>query len=160
MDQDPASTPPSAPRLLQRWLRAVGGFYVLVGVFNLPPVIEARFPMQYPDLGIGVDSAPAQALVDVWFMFGLEIAVTGVALLLAARNPVRHVALVWLVLGLEVVRGIVDDLYLLARGYDVGIYVGWIVLHAVIIVTGLLALRRAGLLPRRDARRAPSEVEA
>lgn len=54
----------------------------------------------------------------------------------------------------------VDDLYLLARGYAVGISLGWIVLHAVIMGTGLLALRRAGLLPRRDARRAPSEVEA
>jgi hypothetical protein len=30
--------------------------------------------MQYPGLGVTVDSAPAEALVDVWFMFGLEVA--------------------------------------------------------------------------------------
>lgn len=147
-------------RPLQRWMRIVGSFYVALGLFNTPPVIAARFPAQYPDLGVTVDSMPAQTLVDVWFMFGLEVAVIGVALLIAARNPARHLALVWTVLALEVVRGIADDVYMLARGYEVAFYVIWIVLHAVIVVTGLLALRRAQLLPRASARRDPAEMDA
>jgi hypothetical protein len=147
-------------RPLQRWMRIVGGFYVALGLFNTPPVIAARFPAQYPDLGVAVDSMPAQALIDVWFMFGLEVAVIGVALLVTARNPARHVALVWTVLALEVVRGIADDVYLLARGYEVMPYVIWLVVHAAIIATGLLALRRAQLLPPGRTRRAHAEVDA
>ena len=141
-------------------MRFVGGFYVLTGIFNTPPIIEARFAMQYPDLGVTVDSMPAQALVDVWFMFGLEVAVIGGALMIAARNPARHLSLVWTVLALEVVRGIADDVYLLARGYQMAPYLIWIVLHAVIVATGLWALRRAQLLPRGAARRDPAEADA
>lgn len=150
--------PPS--RHLQRWMRIVGGFYVLLGLFNTPPVIAARFPLQYPDIGVAVDSLAAQLLFDVWFMFGLEVAVIGVALLIAARNPARHRALVWTVLALELVRGIADDLYLIARGYEVAPYVLWIVVHATIVVTGLWALRRAQLLPRGRTHRASTEVDA
>ena len=151
------AVPPT--RHLQRWMRIVGGFYVLLGLFNTPPVIVARFPAQYPDLGVAVDSMPAQALVDVWFMFGLEVAVIGVALLIAARNPARHLALVWTVLALEVIRGIADDLYLLVRGYEVAPYVIWIVVHTAIVGTGLWALRRAQLLPRGSTRRNTLEVD-
>ena len=147
-------------RHLQRWMRIVGSLYVALGLFNTPPVTAARFPAQYPDLGVTVDSMPAQALVDVWFMFGLEVAVIGVALLIASREPSRHLALVWTVMALEVVRGIADDLYLLARGYEVTPYVIWIVVHAAIVVTGLWALRRAQLLPRAHTRRDSVEVDA
>lgn len=141
-------------------MRIVGSFYVALGLFNTPLVIAARFPSQYPDLGVTVDSMPAQALVDVWFMFGLEVAVIGVALLIAARNPARHLALVWTVLALEVVRGIADDLYLLARGYEVAPYVTWIVVHTAIVAAGLWSLQRAQLLPRGTTRRDPAEVDA
>jgi hypothetical protein len=126
------------------WMRIVGAFYILMALFNTPPVIEARFETQYPDIGVPVESAAAQALVDTWFMFGLEAGVIGLALLWCARNPMRHLGIAWLVIALEAVRGIADDLYLIARGYDTAIYAGWIVIHLVIIVTGVIAIRRAG----------------
>jgi hypothetical protein len=128
---------------LKLWMRIVGAFYVVMGLFNTPWIIEARLTTQYPNLGVAADSNAARALVDTWFMFGLEVMVIGVALLYFSRDPARHIALVWTVIGLEIVRGIVDDLYLIARGYDVAIYSGWIVIHLIIIVTGLVALRRA-----------------
>lgn len=146
-------------RHLQRWMRIVGSFYIALGLFNTPPIIAARFAAQYPDLGVTVDSMPAQALIDVWFMFGLEVAVIGVALLIAARNPARHLALMWTVLVLEVVRGIVDDVYMLARGYEVAPYVIWIVVHTAIAITGWWALRRAQQLPRGSTPRDPAEVD-
>lgn len=130
-----------SPRGLQRWMRIVGGFYILLALFNTPPVIAARFASQYPALELAVDSAAAQALIDVWFMFGLEVAVIGVALVWLSRDPLRALPLVWVVLALELVRGIADDLYLLARGYDPVVYLVWIVLHLVIVVTGLLSIR-------------------
>lgn len=129
---------------LKWWMRIVGGFYLLMGVFNTPIVIEARLLTQYPNLGVSVDSVAARALIDTWFMFGLEVMVIGAALIYCSRDPVRHVALAWTVIGLELVRGIADDLYLIARGYDnVAVYVGWILVHTTIIVSGLVCARRA-----------------
>ena len=69
-------------------------------------------------------------------------------------------ALVWTVLALEVVRGIVDDLYLLARGDEVAPYVIWIAVHTAIIITGLWGLRSAQLFRAGRTRRATVEVDA
>lgn len=126
---------------LKWWMRIVGGFYVLLGLFNTPLIIEARLPTQYPDLGVSSDSVAARALIDTWFMFGLEVAVIGIALLVFSKNPLQNVALIWTVIGLELVRGVIDDMYLIARGYDPVFSTGWILIHVVIIVTGVLFLR-------------------
>lgn len=138
---------------LRRWMQVVGAFYVLMALFNTPPVIEARFGMQYPDLGVAVESAAVQALVDTWFMFGLEAGVIGVALLYCSRHPYQHRSLVWTVLALEMVRGIADDLYLIARGYDPIIYLAWIAVHGVIVTTGVVAIRRARANASRSTQR-------
>jgi len=37
----------------------------------------------------------------------------------------------------------VDDVYMITRGYDLTVYVIWIVIHTVIIGTGLVSLRTA-----------------
>lgn len=132
---------------LRRWMVITGGFYVLVGLFNTPFVIEARLPYQFPDLGVEVDSVAARVLIDTWFMFGLEMLVVGAALIWFSRTASQHSGLAWTVIVLELVRGIVDDLYWIARGHDPIFYLGWITIHLVIVVTGLVALRRA----RRDA---------
>jgi hypothetical protein len=129
---------------LTLWMRAVGVFYLINGLFNFPPFVEARLFTQYPSLGVSASSAAARALIDTWFMFGIEILVLGVALLYFAREPKRHIGLVWTVLALELVRGVFIDIYLIARGYDAAfVYVGWILLHVVIIVSGVLAINRA-----------------
>jgi hypothetical protein len=126
------------------WMRGVGAFYVLMGAFNTPLIIEARLPAQYPDLGVPPDSFAARALIDTWFMFGLEVIVIGLALLYFSRDPGQNVALIWMVLGLELIRGIADDIYLLGRGYEPAIiYIIWILIHSIIIVSGLLVLRAA-----------------
>jgi hypothetical protein len=153
----------SAMIQLTWWMRLVGSFYVLLGVFNTPLIIEARLSAQYPNLDVSAESVAARALIDTWFMFGLEVGVIGIALLYFSRNPIQNTALVWTVLGLEVIRGVVDDMYLLARGYEPGIYVGWIVIHLIIIVTGVLALRAAHSAKSRkgdagDARPAGSSL--
>jgi hypothetical protein len=127
---------------LRRWMYLVGGFYVLMGLFNTPWIIEARLPTQYPDLGVAVESNAARALVDVWFMFGAEVLVIGVVLIAFAPRHGERMALVWAVLGMEVIRGIAVDVWFLTRGYDPPIYVGWIVVHLIIILTGLYAIRR------------------
>ncbi|MEX0761308.1 MAG: BphX family protein [Dehalococcoidia bacterium] len=126
-----------------RWMRIVGGFYIALGLFNTPLVIQSRLSAQYPDLGVAVDSAAAQALIDTWFMFGLEVLIIGAALLYFSRDAHRHIALAGTVLVLELVRGIVHDVYLLGRDYDPVIYGGWIMIHLVIIITGVFSVRQA-----------------
>lgn len=128
---------------LRRWMAITGGFYVLVGLFNTPPVIEARLPFQFPDLGVEADSVAARVLIDTWFMFGLEMLVVGAALIRFSRTPSQHLGLAWTVIALELVRGVADDVYWIARGHDPIAYLGWIAIHLVIIATGVHALGRA-----------------
>lgn len=48
-----------------------------------------------------------------------------------------------LVIALEVVRGVLDDLYLIARGHDAVFYGGFAMVHLAIIITGVVFARRA-----------------
>ncbi len=90
-------------------------------------------------------------LADTWVMFTLEVAVIGVMLWVASSNPYQNRILVYTLFGIEIVRGIVDDIYMLTRGYEPGLYIGWIVLHSIIILTGWWALRRAQAQPESTA---------
>ncbi|MBP8002921.1 MAG: hypothetical protein KA314_25145 [Chloroflexi bacterium] len=47
--------------------------------------------------------------------------------------------LVWL----EFVHGVLDDIYLIANGYSVGGYIVFIIIHLIIIATGVKAARQA-----------------
>ena len=132
-------------RALKWWLRIVGGVYVMLGLGFLPALNAARLPRLLPGFDAPVGGVAFRALLDYTLMFGLDLVVIGAFLLVAARAPQRAVPVVWLVLALELVRGICDDVYMLAQGYSPHIYVGFIVLHAVIIVTGLVSLRRLRL---------------
>jgi hypothetical protein len=86
----------------------------------------------------------ARFLVDTWTLFGLEVATIGIAMLVASRVADRAQPLIWTVLGIEVSRGIISDIYMIARGYNATPMLVWIVIHAVVIATGLLCLRKAG----------------
>ena len=125
------------------WMRGVGAFYLLLGAINLPFAVEARLPSQYPNLGLAAGSPAAQALADTWFMFGLEVGVVGAALVYFSGNPIRHLSLVWTVVALELVRGVADDLYMIARGHDAVFYGVFGLIHLLIISTGIVFVRRA-----------------
>ena len=139
---------------LKWWMRVVGVFYVLlfVAAALLKVPIEA---FGFADvLARAADGdMPARFLVDTWVMFGLELGVIGVALLYYSRTPNGARALVWTVLGLELVRGIIDDIYMIVRGYELTPLVVWIVLHSIIIAAGLWALRAS-----RDGGTQPTET--
>ena len=142
---DPRSARPEGHvTKLTWWMRLVGVFYLLQFVM----MAFVRAPIRT----FGPDGALAQAdagepvasfLVDTWLTFGLEVGAIGVALLVAARHPSQARGVVWTVLGIELMRGIVLDTYMIARGIEVSGYAIWIVIHSVVIVTGLLALRTA-----------------
>lgn len=129
-------------RSLKWWFRIVGAIYVLLGLGFLPALNAARLPQLLPGFDAPVGGVAFRALLDYTLMFGLDLIVIGVFLLAAAQAPQRAVPIVWLVLALELVRGIFDDVYMLAHGYSPPIYLGFIVLHLIIIVTGILSVRQ------------------
>jgi len=112
------------------WMRIVGVFYLLQFVM----MVFVRAPIR----AVGPQGALAQAaagdltasfLVDTWVTFGLEVGAIGAVLLIASHAPGQAIALVWAVIAIELARGIADDIYMLARGYDVTTYAIWIFLH-------------------------------
>jgi len=122
------------------WLRVVGSFYVLLTLFNLallivnPGFYRASLPFPADELAV-------RAFVDAWLIFILELGALGLAMLIASRNPAGSRQLIWAILFAEVLRGIVGDIIWLGRGYSVAMYGGFIVLHVVVIATGILVLR-------------------
>ena len=124
------------------WFRIVGAIYMLLGLGFLPALNAARLPQLLPGFDAPIDGVAFRALLDYTLMFGLDLFVIGAFLLGATHAPQRYVPVVWLVLALELIRGIFDDVYMLARGYAAPLYLGFIVLHLIIIVTGILSVRQ------------------
>ena len=128
---------------LKWWMRIVGGFYLLH--FVMMAFVSAPIRTVAPEGMLALASAGdplARFLVDTWIAFGIEVGVIGAGLLIASRIPEQARALVWTVIGIELVKGPVYDIYMIARGYELAAFIVWIAIHSVIIVTGIFSLRR------------------
>lgn len=141
MPRSVIETSPAGVSLLRWWMRVVGGVYLLK--FVAVALVRAPIRSQAPQgLALAAEGDPiARFLVDTWVIFGLEMAALGAALLIASRVPAQARALGFAILGVEV-SGIVADVYQIARGHALDVPATWIVIHLLIIVTGLVALRR------------------
>lgn len=129
---------------LRTWLRIVGGFYLLQ--FAMMVLVRAPIRTQGPAGALAqaaLGDPLARFLVDTWVTFGLEVGAIGIGLLLASRAHGRAHSLVVTIIAIEFGRGIVADLYLLARGNRPTVPLVWMGIHALIIVSGLHALRGA-----------------
>lgn len=126
------------------WFRIVGGFYLLLALMNMyyvlfnPSAMSSSVAMPFL-----VTPDTTQAFVDGWSPFAFEILGIATFMLWASRNPRRYLGAVWLLVWLEFMHGILDDIYLIARGYDVVGYLVFIAIHLAIIVTGVLFARQA-----------------
>lgn len=129
---------------LKWWFIGVGVFYLLLAAMNLyfvllnPSFVEGSIKFPFP-----TTSDTIQAFVDGWSPFAFEVFAIATFCLWAARSPRRYIGAVWLLVWLELWHGIVDDLYLIARGYSAVNYIAFIVVHLIIIVTGVWAARAA-----------------
>jgi len=134
----------------KRWMQIVGAIYVLN--FVMINVVRAPIATLGPAGALSLAAAGdpmARFVVDSWFIWGLDVGVIGVALLVGARNAEQWRPLAFTVIALELVRGIFADVYMVARGYAVGPMVVWIAIHAAIIATGIACTRSAPLTARR-----------
>jgi hypothetical protein len=133
-------------RTLRWWMRIVGVFYLMQFVAMV--IVRAPIRAQGPagTLARAAAGDPlARFVVDTWVTFGLEVGAIGVVLLIASRLPEQGRILVWSILAIELARGIVADIYLISRGNDLAVPVVWLVLHSVVIATGLVCLRGAAV---------------
>ncbi len=127
------------------WLRCVGGLYLLqalvVGIIRVP--IRVLAPAGTLERAAGGEPV-ARLLVDTWVTLGLEFGTIGACLLLASRAPGQARTLIGAVLAIEVVRGIGTDFYMIARGWRPTEQIAFIVIHSLVIASGLRALRSPG----------------
>jgi hypothetical protein len=133
------------------WFRFMGVFYTLLGVINLYSVLvdPAYFESVVPSAW---GSAAVQAFVDGWSPFAFEVIGIGTFCLWASRRPEKYVSTVWLLVWLELLHGVFDDTYLISRGYGVASYVAFIVVHFIIIGTGIRAVRSVAVRDSSAAR--------
>lgn len=126
------------------WFRIVGGFYLLLAAMNLYFVLINPSGMtsmgSYP---FPITPDTAQAFVDGWSPFAFELVGIATFMLWASFNPRRYLGAVWLLVWLEFTHGVLDDIYLIWRGYDMVGYLVFIAIHLAIIVTGVLFVRQA-----------------
>lgn len=124
------------------WMRAVGGFYVLLTLMN---VYILAFDSDYMGDTLPFDAGPngIRAFNDAWMVFIAELGVLGVMLLYGSTRASQAGLLILTVVLAEVFRGVVADAIWIGRGYSAASYGGFIAVHLVIIVTGILALRRS-----------------
>jgi len=123
------------------WYRVTGAIYLLLGLSWLPFVTTATVAQKIPDFDGAAGGTALNGFADWMLVFSLDLLVLGVFLLFGSRRPIAWLPLLWLTIALGVVRGILDDVYMIARGYPPLPFLGFIALHAAIIVWGVLAWR-------------------
>ena len=129
---------------LQWWFRIFGGFYFLLGIVWSPLIgVNALARQMYPNYDAPAGGVADKFLFNVGAMLGFEWIVMGAFMIYASREPAKHYSIVWLVVGYEILRGIIDDLFLIAQGYPIASYAAWIVIHLIIIATGVMFARQA-----------------
>ena len=127
------------------WLRIVGALYLVNGI--MMAIVRAPIRSAGPEGALdraASGDALARFLVDTWIGFGLEVAAIGIVMMACAGSPRAAIALVWAVIGIEIARGLIYDVYMLTQGYPLAVYLPWIGIHAVVVATGLWALRPGG----------------
>ncbi len=131
---------------LKWWLRIVGGFYALLALMNMNLVLfnpSAVSMMLGPTLPFVVTADTTMAFVDGWSPFAFVTLGIATFMLWASRNPRRYLGAVWLLVWLQLLHGVVTDIYLIVRGYSAVAFFSFIVVWIIIIVTGVSFVRQA-----------------
>ncbi len=128
---------------LQWWFRIIGVWYVLLGLMNIYMMFLGSPDYLAQNIPFPTDEWAIRAFVDGWSPFLFEMFGIATFALWASRNPSKHTTsaallLVWL----EFTHGVLDDIFLIARGYEASDYIGFIVIHLIIIATGLVFSRQ------------------
>ena len=130
---------------LKWWFRIVGAFYLLLTLMNVYFLYFGDGAMFADTLPAPMNSEPlaVRAFMDAWEVFVLELGVLGVMALVASRAPLENKIMAWTIIWAEVFRGVLADAMWIVRGYDAGSYAVFIVIHLLIISSGVWFVRQA-----------------
>lgn len=127
---------------LQWWFRVIGVWYLLLGLMNIYMMFLGSPDYLAQNIPFPTDEWAIRAFVDGWSPFLFEMFGIATFALWASREPGKHLSAALLLVWLEFTHGVLDDIFLIARGYDAAGYIGFIGIHLIIIVTGLLFARQ------------------
>lgn len=128
---------------LQWWFRVVGVWYLLLGLMNIYMMFLGSTDYLVQNMPFPADEWAVRAFVDGWSPFLFEMFGIAIFALWASRNAGKQFSAALLLIWLEFVHGVLDDIFLIARGYEAAGYIGFIMIHLVIIATGVLFVRQA-----------------
>jgi hypothetical protein len=127
---------------LKGWLHLGGGFFVVLVLVSLPPIRATSF------VGTFLDPLGQQATlvfgfpIDPGILFGLELGLIGLMLIVASRAPFQALSLVYPIIAIEVVRNILNDFEMMGPDNSLGFYTIFIVIHLLILVIGTAFLQQ------------------
>lgn len=128
------------------WFRIVGAFYLLLTTMNMYFLFVGDGIQMFADTlpaPMNADPLASRAFADAWLVFVFEFGVLGVMSLVASRDPAQNRIMAWVIIWAEIFRGIVADAIWIMRGYNADSYIGFIVVHLIIVFTGFVFLRQA-----------------
>jgi hypothetical protein len=124
------------------WLRVVGVIYLFMAFVSIGPKIPIRVEGPRGIMGrIKEGLADARFVVDTWLMFGLYVGAIGLSLLIASRTPEEAIGLAWTIVTVELIGGIGMNIYKLMRGLVRVPPMVWLVIHSIIVASGVALLR-------------------
>ncbi|GIK59059.1 MAG: BphX family protein [Chloroflexi bacterium] len=121
----------------------MGVWYLLLVLMNIYMMFLGDTQYLVDQLPFPADEWAVRAFVDGWSPFLFEMAGIATFALWASRKPAKYASAAILLIWLEITHGVLDDIFLIARGYDASGYIAFIVIHLIIIATGVWAVRRA-----------------
>ena len=129
---------------LKWWLIVVGVFYLLLTLMNFYFLFaNAQYFSEFLPPPLTGNALAWRAFADAWLVFVFELGVLGAEMLYASRDVKNSKYLVWAVIGAEIFRGVVADAVWIMRGYSAAEYIPFIVIHIIIVVTGVMFVRQA-----------------
>lgn len=124
-------------RYLSAWMYGVGALYLAMAFLFNPLLLSYVIPTA----GLGLEPGGQRVLADGVLFIGAIVAVLGVFLLRGASRPHLNRELVKLVIWVEVIAGLVLNVYLALRGYGHPVaLVAHALLHGAIALVGRHAL--------------------
>lgn len=125
---------------LPTWMRIAGVLYLVMCAAALTGTpIRAEGPGGALERAKAGDPL-ARFLVNTWVTLGLLLGVLGGALLYFSGTAEDARALAWTVVAVELAWGIPVDVFKIMRGQKKAPSIVWILIHAMMAMTGLLAL--------------------
>lgn len=130
-------------KFTRNWLIVTGLWYVSNLPQLWPSVFGPMLPKVYPGVELHQAEPVFRLMTDLWLFVGGTIAAIGLVNLWGARNPAKYLALIPVAIAMELY-GAVWDIYSITYSYEAPVIAAFtIAIHAVIIVTGIIAWKKA-----------------